>query len=98
MKIKNITGTSDAKCLCDSWLKHWENFSGRTTKYCIVKDCLEKELVGAHVQKAEGNNESWYILPICNKHNQSKDVLEVSDAWKLVSANKKETCDKPTKP
>ncbi len=28
MKIKNINGTSQAKCSCGSWLKHWQNFSG----------------------------------------------------------------------
>ena len=94
MKIKNINGTSQTNCVCGSWLKHWEKFSGQTTTYCPVKDCLKKDLVGAHVQKANSSDNKWYIYPLCNGHNQATGELEVSDSYKLVSANKKETCEK----
>lgn len=98
MKIKNINGTSDNTCSCGSWLKHWEKFSNETTNYCIVKDCINKDLVGAHVQLDSKTDNNWYILPLCNKHNSpSSGIMEVSDNYKYVSANKSKTCDKKLK-
>lgn len=94
MKLKNINGTSQTTCSCGSWLKHWEKFSGQAIAYCPVEGCLKKDLVGAHVQKAYGSDNNWYIYPLCNAHNQSTGELEVSDTYKLVSANKQETCEK----
>jgi hypothetical protein len=91
--IKNINGTSDNKCICGSWLKHWEKFSKKTANYCAEKTCIENtDLVGAHVQKANSQDDNWYIVPLCKKHNASVGELEV--VLELVSANKKETCDK----
>lgn len=95
MKIKNINGTSDTTCVCGSWLKHWEKFSGQTApSFCPVTACLKKDLLGAHVQKADSPDEKWYIYPLCSAHNQVKGALEVLDAYKLVSANKQQTCEK----
>lgn len=95
MKIKNINGTSDTTCVCGSWLKHWENFSDqKVPTYCPVSSCINKDLVGAHVQKADSSDEKWYICPLCSVHNQSTETLEVSVTCNLVSANKKETCEK----
>ena len=94
MKIKNINGTSQTTCACGSWLKHWEKFSGQSVIYCPATSCLQKDLVGAHVQKSDSPDNKWYIFPLCSAHNQSTGVLEVSDSYNLVSANKKETCEK----
>ena len=95
MKIKNINGTSDTTCVCGSWLKHWEKFSGQSVPtYCPADKCMKKDLVGAHVQKSNSSDDNWYIYPLCSAHNQSTGVLEVSDIYKLVSANRKETCEK----
>ncbi len=94
MKIKNINGTSQNTCSCGSWLKHWEKFSGQTVTYCPVEKCLNKDLVGAHVQKADSSDGKWYIFPLCKIHNQAMGELQVSDSYRLVSANKKETCEK----
>ncbi len=94
MKIKNINGTSDTTCSCGSWLKHWEKFSKQTVTYCPVSTCYNKDIVGAHVQKATGYDNKWYIYPLCNAHNQSTSELEVPDSYTLVPANKKETCEK----
>lgn len=95
MKIKNINGTSDTTCACGSWLKHWEKFSGQKAPTCCpATSCLETDLVGAHVQKADSSDDKWYIYPLCSTHNQSKGTLEVSSVYNLVSANKKETCEK----
>ena len=95
MKIKNINGTSDNQCKCGSWFDHWKKFSGQTTDFCQEVSCHNKDLVGAHVQKADGSSDqAWYIYPLCNAHNQHKGELVVSDTYKLVPANKSETCDK----
>jgi len=94
MRIANINGTSDDTCACGSWLAHWRKFSGQATGYCTVPGCLNKDLVGAHVQKALGWDANWYIVPLCNFHNQSKEELDVNDNFKLVPANRKETCEK----
>ena len=94
MKIKNINGTSDTTCKCGSWLKHWEKFSGYTITFCPEKSCLKKDLVGAHVKKATGNDNKWYIVPLCSAHNKSTGEIEISDSTTLVSANKSETSEK----
>ncbi len=94
MKIRNINGTSQTTCKCGSWLKHWEKFSGQSVIYCPVVACMNKGLVGAHVQKSDSSDNKWYIYPLCNAHNQSTGTLDISDTYKLVSANKKETCEK----
>jgi hypothetical protein len=94
MKIKNINGTSQTRCVCGSWLDHWKKFSGQTVSYCPVTGCLNTDLVGAHVQKANSSDAKWYIYPLCNAHNKSTSDLEVSDSYNLISANKKETCEK----
>lgn len=94
MKIKNINGTSQTKCVCGSWLDHWKKFSGQAITYCPETKCTKKDLVGAHVQKANSSDEKWYICPLCSAHNQSTGVLDIPDSCKLVSANKQETCEK----
>jgi len=93
-KVKNINGTSQNICSCGSWLQHWGNFSNQTTKYCIEKSCINKDLVGAHIQKANSTDQNWYIIPLCKTHNASTEEIEISDSYKLVSANKNLSCEK----
>jgi hypothetical protein len=90
--VKNVNGTSQTNCVCGSWLRHWEKFSGQTTRYCGERSCIGTDLVGAHVQRAEGSDGSWYIVPLCQKHNKSAAPLEV--ILPLVPANKKQTCER----
>jgi hypothetical protein len=96
MKITNINGTSDTICKCGSWLNHWANYNGGQTvpTYCPVSSCIERELVGAHVQKANSTDLKWYIVPLCKTHNSSSKDLEIFDPTNLAPANKKETCEK----
>ena len=94
MKVKNINGSSQSTCSCGSWLKHWEKFSGQTIIYCPAGNCRNTDLVGAHVLKANSQDQKWYIYPLCKKHNHHIGELEVFNSYKLVSANKKETCEK----
>lgn len=93
MRITNINGTSQTTCKCGSWLDHWKNFSGQIILFCPVNGCANIDLVGAHVQRAYNIDNKWYILPLCKSHNNSSEILDVLDRYKLVSANKQQTCD-----
>jgi len=66
MKVKNINGTRDNTCKCDSWLNHWIRFSGETRlpMFCSEKACTQKPEVGAHVQKDSSSDNSWYITAL----------------------------------
>ena len=94
MKVKIIQGARQTTCACGSWLRHWEKFSGHTATYCPVEGCWNKDLVGASVQKADDPDESCYIVAMCYGHSVSMDVHIVSDAYTLVSADKKKTCER----
>jgi hypothetical protein len=96
MKVKNINGTSDNTCKCGSWLEHWKNFSGQLLpSYCPEQSCTKKPEVGAHVQKDNSTDSSWYIVPLCTTHNaEYGKSIDISDSTKLVSANVAETCGK----
>ena len=93
-KVKNINGTSDNRCSCGSWMKHWINFSNKSVIYCVEKSCINKNLVGAHVQKSNSYDHNWYIIPLCIAHNASDREIEIIDSCTLVTANKKLTCEK----
>jgi len=96
MKVININATSGRTCKCGNWLEHWKNFSGQAlSKWCSEKDCIQKPEVGAHVQKDSFYDKSWYIVPLCNKHNGRRgDSLDILETIALVSANVSDTCDK----
>jgi hypothetical protein len=90
--IININGTSDNSCSCDSWLDHWNRFSGQNARICSVIDCYRTDIVGAHVQKYNSTNRNWYIVPLCREHNQSTNDLEISENVAFASANTSRTC------
>lgn len=92
MLVKNIHGTGERKCKCGSWLAHWEKGSGKTAKYCCVKNCGSSADVGGHVLLGNAG-QSHYIVPLCNSHNlENGAVLDVFDGVNPVSANVSETC------
>jgi hypothetical protein len=93
MLIKNIPGTSDRKCKCSSWLNHWLKFSRQRTDYCQVIGCFNTP-IGAHVRYADGPDNKEYIFPLCDEHNKTDEILNVSDIYQMISANQSETCDK----
>ena len=96
MKVKNINGTSDNTCKCNSWLDHWKRFSGQSVPtYCPEEKCTLKPEVGAHVQKDGYADDSWYIIPLCKTHNgETGKTVTVSDSIALASANVSKTCGK----
>jgi len=96
MRVSNINGISDNACKCGSWLGHWKKFSGQSlTTFCPQVTCVQRAAVGAHVQKDNSGDSSWYIVPLCPTHNGKKGKsLDISDNVNLVSANVSETCGK----
>jgi hypothetical protein len=92
-KVQNINGTSDKSCPCGSWIDHWEKFSGESLpNLCPEKTCTKKDLVGAHVQRADSTDKGWYIVPLCSEHNKQATTLELWQDTTLVSANVAQTC------
>jgi len=96
MKVLNINGTTGLSCKCGSWLDHWKKFSGQECKWCSQEKCTNAPDVGAHVQKATPTDNNWYIIPLCHTHNKATSELEIMESRVLVSANKAQTCEKPT--
>jgi hypothetical protein len=93
MLYKNLNDTSDNRCNCASWLRHWEFFSRRKAERCSVTHCNRVDLVGAHVQKSFSTvDRSWFIVPLCIEHNNHNGHLHIDDTIPLVSANVQETC------
>jgi hypothetical protein len=97
MVIRNINNTSDNKCNCGTWLKHWEQYNNLKQGVpilCPVSTCFNKAEVGAHVQLSDIKDQSWYIIPLCkscnNKRGETLDVGFIA----LARANARETCGK----
>jgi hypothetical protein len=57
--------------------------------------CVEKNEIGAHVQKDNSPDKAIYILPLCKTQAQPGQSVTVNDYLPLVSANLAETCAKP---
>lgn len=94
MRVKNINGTSQNTCRCGTWLQHWRNLSGQYTVTCRALGCSRIDISGAHVQKDNSDDNRWYIVPFCVLHNRASHLVELEAGTALVSANKKETCEK----
>jgi len=97
--VKNLRSGEGRKCKCNGWLNHWRNFSGdkREAVPCAVIGCRNLATDGGHVQKKTGNDESWYIAPLCHDCNMKLgQELQLGDWVKLVPADKELTCEKPT--
>ena len=93
MKVRNLKGSHSLTCVCDSWLQHWENNSGKKAENCSVLNCSQKAEVGGHVQKRGVSDNNWYIIPICtgcnNKHGQEYEVKEDTG---FISVNETSQC------
>lgn len=62
---------------------------------CSIIGCKNYVTDGAHVQRVDSSDKSWYIVPMCAEHNRSKDfineILDIGET-ELVPANVSETC------
>jgi len=97
VKIKNVNGTADRSCKCDSWLEHWEIFSNKTTSSCSVSGCTNNATLGAHVTRPAAKNEDYkthpYIVPMCSSHNgMHGEEFRTKENTTFVWANVAETC------
>lgn len=92
MKLTNATGTSGLTCPCDSWLSHWERYTGRRASMCMEVRCTNRDLVGAHVYRTDNYGAGLQICPLCNAHNQSPYQVEVPDDTPLAPANRRDNC------
>lgn len=94
IKVKNVNPNPHYNCACGNWLKHWEKFGTKKAPHCAAANCTEKATTGAHVQKANSNDENVYVLPLCPNHAQANGELDVWEGYKLVSAIAEQTCDR----
>jgi hypothetical protein len=93
MLVRNINGTSDSKkCPCEIWLNHWMRYTKKMPSSCSVPNCENKELVGAHVQKEDADDNSWYIIPLCKEHNNQKGEMLVVRKTELIPAVRRDKC------
>jgi hypothetical protein len=96
MRVKNVNGTSNHTCRCESWLNHWVRFNESHQSlplYCAAQGCYWPPTVGAHVQKDEWLDQNWYIVPFCDSHNQATgQTIELKPGTSLASANVANTC------
>ena len=98
--VKNENGTSKrSSCSCGGWLKHWEKLSGKTAGKCMIKNCNNDAVDGAHITRPKAENEDYkthsYIIPMCKEHNlQVGKELSTKENTTFVWANVSETCGK----
>ena len=73
VRIQNLNGTSK-----DRYAKstNYKNIKKPTGK-CRATGCDDVDLVRGHVKKTESNDNDWYTLPICRKHNNFTDPYDV---------------------
>ena len=91
-KVKNVNGSSrfESPAGYGTWLDYWEEKSGKTARVCSATDCFvnsRDKLVGAHVQKVNGFDNSWYIVPLCRGYNNRTDEFYVAEVLATVPSN-----------
>ena len=69
VKVKNVQGHYNVPAGYSSWLNYWERKMNKTAVECQKNGCNEKkDLVGGHVHKV-GDEDTIYLVPICQEHN-----------------------------
>ena len=94
MKVKNLEHEPHPpKCVCEIWLQHWENNSGKKAGDCSALGCSKKAEVGGHVQKKDASGDRWYIIPICKSCNgKLGQEYEVKDDTIFISVDETDQC------
>lgn len=84
VKIKNVNGSGrfSVPYGYNSWLDYWEANARDKSRICGASNCSGSDLVGAHVQKANSTDKSYYITPLCRSCNRRTD--EFTTHWVLV--------------
>ncbi len=86
VKVKIVGSYAEYDCTCGNWLEHWTTNSGQFVTWCCEKECTGTHLVGAHVKLFDklGEADATYIIPLCKRHHNQDDFLEVDEIYKLV--------------
>ena len=90
--IKVTEHPPEEKCRCGSWFNHWQKFTQSKIRMCVEKNCNETDIEGTHVQLADSEDTTIYIVPLCSKHRASKEIISIIDSCKLISADINKTC------
>jgi hypothetical protein len=91
-KIRVVKDPPPQKCNCSSWLEHWKNASQQPVSLCIEWTCMKKDVIGVCVQKEGSADTGIYVLPLCITHSNSKLVLDIQDAYKMITVEPTEYC------
>lgn len=89
-KVKNVNGSSrfSAPAGYDSWIEYWEAQTKEKASSCGATDCSnKKDLEGCHVQKVLGNDQHYYITPLCSACNKRTDEFYVNSELVPVPSN-----------
>ncbi|MBQ9594888.1 MAG: hypothetical protein IJR35_03405 [Synergistaceae bacterium] len=73
MRVKNLhSGSTGGK----NWLKLWMEYKGYGdfVPFCSNTECFNKAEHGGHVKKVDSKDNKWYIVPLCAKCNETKDL------------------------
>jgi hypothetical protein len=70
-----------------SRLALWEEASGQNASMCFTKGCINRPIIGGHVQKDSLNDRTLYVVPLCGECNKDKgQELDIWDEAPLVPA------------
>jgi len=65
------------KTTCDgghNWLREWETATGQNIGKCMILGCPKNAEVGGHMYLEGAPASMNYILPICQGHNQQREI------------------------
>jgi hypothetical protein len=91
-KVKPLENQPGNNCLCGNWMQHWKIFSHQKIMMCVASNCSASNLTGTHVQRTDPDDSRIYVVPLCEKHCNSREAIEISDHTKLISADISKTC------
>ena len=74
--VRNVNGTSgpyyanSGSKTESTWLETYRVETGSNRSTCSVVGCMNRDLVGAHVQFQDGRmSRDWQLVPLCHFHN-----------------------------
>ena len=88
--VKNLhNGSTPPPDGYNSWIRYWLENQCKYREIPICPQCKQRKAEdGSHVKKVGGEDNHWYIVPLCESCNERKDdkPFEVNEDM-LVPAN-----------
>lgn len=81
MEAWNINGSATDRLEGTSWIRFWEEKTGRARGQCSFSDCGKQAQVGGHIWIAK---KGVFIAPICNSCNYSENVRRMQGGNSLL--------------